>query len=257
MQVVIFAGGLGTRLGELTKTIPKPAVDIGGMPIIHHIMNIYSQYGHNDFIIALGYKSHVIKNYFLNLKKMQSDLEIDFKSNNIGYLKSNYMDWNIKLVETGLDTGTGGRLMRLEQYLDERFLLTYGDGLSNVNINAAITTHITNNAILTMTTIRPDSKYGEIKMEHDQVTSFTEKPKLSKTWVNGGFFVCEKKILDSIYQSEEMLEEGPMRRICRLGQLYAHKHFGFWQCMDTLKDKENLDLHLKSGSIPWLEKAND
>ena len=224
MKVVILAGGLGTRLSEYTKKIPKPMVKINSTPIIVHIMKHYSKYGFKNFYIAAGYKQKIIKNYFKNEK----------------------FDWKIKIVDTGQKTMTGGRLKRLEKYLkNETFLLTYGDGLSNVNIKKLIRFHNNNKAFATLTAVRPPARFGAIKIKGKKVTYFKEKSRLNEGWINGGFFVMEPKIFDFIKSDETFLEKEPLSKLGNKNKLNAFKHNGFWQCMDTVRDKEILEKELK------------
>ncbi len=219
MKVVILAGGFGTRLSEYTKTIPKPMVQIKGKPLIYHIMKRYAQYGFKDFYVALGYKGNVIKDYF----------------------KKNSFNWNVKLIETGLKTMTGGRLKRLSKYLqNETFLMTYGDGVSNVNIKKLIQFHKKNKKIFTLTAVRPPARFGVIKIKGKIVSYFKEKSKLDEGWINGGFFVIEPKFLKYIKGDKTFLEKEPLENACRKKQLSAYKHKGFWQCVDTKRDLEKL-----------------
>jgi len=221
MKVVILAGGLGTRISEYTKTIPKPMIEINRKPILHRIMDHYSKYGHKDFYIALGYKGHVIKNYFK---------------------KKKIKNWNINLIDTGTKTMTGGRLKRLAKILNnETFLMTYGDGLSNINIQKLLSFHKKNKRLVTLTVVRPPARFGAIKLKKNVVKYFKEKSKLDEGWINGGFFVMEPKFLSYIKNDRTYLEKDPLEKISKKKQLFAFKHYGFWQCMDTLRDKEILE----------------
>ena len=225
MKVIILAGGFGTRISEYTKTIPKPMIEIKKKPIIHRIMEHYSSYGHKEFFIALGYKGHVIKKYFNNKK---------------------FSKWKINLVETGKNTMTGGRLKKFEKIIkDETFMLTYGDGLSNVNINKLINFHKKNKKIATLTAVRPPARFGAVKLKGNKVTYFKEKSKLDEGWINGGFFVMEQKIFQYIKNSKTLLEKEPLVSISKKKQLVAFKHQGFWQCLDTTRDKELLEKNFK------------
>ena len=224
MKVVILAGGLGTRLQELTKTIPKPMVKVGGKPLIEHIMQHYSNYGYKDFYIALGYKGKLIKRYF----------------------KKKFKRWNINLIETGKNTMTGGRLKRLSKYLDNKtFLMTYGDGISNINLKKLVRFHKKYNKTITLSAVRPPARFGAIKISGNKVKYFKEKSKLDEGWINGGFFVIEKKFLKLIKNDKTFLEREPLEKACKNKQLLAFKHNGFWQCMDTMRDKIQLDIALK------------
>ncbi len=224
MKVVILAGGLGTRLSELTNTIPKPMVKINGKPIIVYIMEQFAKYGHKDFYIALGYKGSVIKKYF----------------------KNRFPNWNINLIDTGKKTMTGGRLKRLNKYLTENtFLMTYGDGVSNVNINELVRFHKKQNKMVSLTAVRPPARFGALKIQNNKVKYFKEKSKMDEGWINGGFFVIEPKFFRFIKNDKTYLEREPLENLCKKKQLSAFKHSGFWQCMDTKRDKENLEKILK------------
>tara|TARA_B100000965_G_scaffold380693_1_gene377477 strand:- start:112 stop:804 length:693 start_codon:yes stop_codon:yes gene_type:complete len=228
MKVVILAGGFGTRLSELTKTIPKPMVKINGKPIIVYIMEQFAKYGHKDFYIALGYKGNVIKKYF----------------------KNRFPNWNINLIDTGKKTMTGGRLKRLNKYLAENaFLMTYGDGVSNVNINELIKFHNKQKKTVTLTAVRPPARFGALKIQNNKVKYFKEKSKMDEGWINGGFFVIEPKFFRFIKNDKTYLEREPLENLCKKKQLSAFKHYGFWQCMDTKRDKENLEKILKKRKL--------
>jgi glucose-1-phosphate cytidylyltransferase len=225
MKCVILAGGKGTRISELSKRIPKPMIDILGEPIIIRLMKHYYKYGINDFIIAVGYKKKVFIDYFK---------------------KKKFKNWKIRIIDTGINTMTGGRLKRLKKYLkDNTFMLTYGDGLSNVNVKKLISFHFRSKKIGTLTAVRPPARFGAIKLNGKRITYFKEKSKLDEGWINGGFFVLEPKIFDYIKGDQTFFEREPLQRISKIGQLYAFKHKGFWQCMDTLRDKEILENALK------------
>jgi len=223
MKVVILAGGRGTRISEHTKLLPKPLIKIGKYPIILRIMMHYSKFGFNDFIIATGYKGNLIENFF----------------------KRNFFNWNVSCIYTGLNTMTGGRIKKLKNFLGERFLLTYGDGLSDVNIKKLIDFHIKNKNIATLTAVRPPARFGGLKILKSKVTYFKEKSKLDEGWINGGFFVFERKIFRFIKNDKSILERNTLENICNLNKLGAFRHYGFWQCMDTLRDKEVLDKMFK------------
>ena len=228
MKVVILAGGMGTRISEYTKTIPKPMIKVGNKPIIYHIMKHYSKYGYKNFYIALGYKGHVIKKYF----------------------RKKFFDWNINLVETGKNTMTGGRLKRLTKILGkDRFMMTYGDGLSNVNLNKLLKFHKRNKKKLTLTAVRPPARFGAIKITGSRVNYFKEKSKLDEGWINGGFFVIEPEFLKTIKNDKTYLEREPFENLAKKRQLSAFKHHGFWQCMDTKRDKDILDKLLKKRKL--------
>lgn len=231
MKIVILCGGLGSRLSEETKIKPKPMVHIGKKPILSHIMGIYNYYSFNKFILALGYKSNYIKNYFLNK---------NFKE-------------EIKMIYTGKDTKTGGRLLKLKKYLinEKTFMLTYGDGVSSINITKLVKFHKSHGKIATVTAVRPPVRFGELQISKNTVRSFKEKPQATSGWINGGYFVFNSEIFKYIKNDQTMLEKEPLQKLAKLGQLKAFKHQGFWQCMDTLRDKELLDKIIKSRKIPW------
>ena len=255
MKVVILAGGLGTRLAEYTELIPKPLVKIGSMPIIWHIMKFYSQQGYNDFVIPLGYKGELIKDFFLNLKYFQSDFTIDTSNGKIELHQNNSEKWKITLVDTGLNTMTGGRLLKLKNYIgDNRFFLTYGDGLANININNLLNFHLKNKKIVTITAVRPAARFGEIKISNinNNVQSFMEKPRVENGWINGGFFVAEPKILEYLTDEQTVLEHEPLQQIAQNGELAAYKHKGFWQCMDNKKDYDYLNNLWENEKQFWL-----
>ena len=232
MKVVILAGGFGTRLSEYTDTIPKPMVPIGGKPIIEHIMGLYASYGHEEFYLALGYKGEVIKDYFKNFKK----------------------NWKINLVDTGSDTYTGGRLKRLEKYLsNENFLLTYGDGLSNININKLIKFHESHKKIVTISAVRPPARFGSLSLKDSEVLKFKEKTQLGESWINGGFFVINPKFFNFLEGDKTVLESTPLEKVTELKEIRAFKHEGFWQCMDHKLDKDFLDEMVKKNEAPWIK----
>lgn len=253
MKVVILAGGLGTRLSEETDVKPKPMVEIGEYPILWHIMKIYSYYGFNDFLICLGYKGYMIKEYFANYFLHKSDLEIDFQHNAVNYLNSATEPWKITLVDTGVNTMTGGRIKRVRKYLgDETFMLTYGDGLSNVNINSLLRFHKQNEKLVTVTAVQPAGRFGSLTISSkDNLSSFVEKPPGDNFWINGGFFVLEQGAIDFIDGDESIWERTPLEEISKRKQLVAFKHDGFWQPMDTLRDKNYLNNLWKTGQAPW------
>ena len=253
MKVVILAGGFGTRLSEYTETVPKPMVSIGGIPIIQHIMSIYSKFGFNDFYIALGYKSHILKNYFLNFHDKNSDFTIDLKNNSIKYHKKNTKNWKVSLIETGDDSMTGGRLLRMKDYMgDETFMMTYGDGLSDINLKTLLNFHKKNGKSATVTAVRPIARFGNLVLNKDNVESFSEKPQVSESWINGGFFVFEKEIFNYIDNDKTVLEKQPLENLASQGNLNSYKHEGFWHCMDSKRDKDYLEEIYLSKKIPWI-----
>ena len=253
MKVVILAGGLGTRLSEETDIKPKPMVEIGEYPIIWHIMKVYSHFGFNDFIICLGYKGYVIKEYFANYFLHKSDVEIDIRDNKIKYLNSTTEPWKISLVDTGLNTMTGGRIKRVKKFLEnETFMLTYGDGLSDVNISDLLKFHRNHNGIATVTAVQPAGRFGSLSIgQEDNTSSFLEKPPGDNSWINGGFFVLEPEVIDYISGDNTVWERDPLEKISKNRQLIAYKHSGFWQPMDTLRDKNYLNELWRTRKAPW------
>ena len=252
MKVVILAGGLGTRLSEETIIKPKPMVEIGGKPMLWHIMNIYGAYGFNEFLVALGYKGDVIKEYFLNYYNLQSDLTISLKTGEVIASKNCYRDWVIHLVDTGLNSMTGGRVYRLRDKLNnETFMLTYGDGVSSINIKKLFEFHKSHGKIATVAAVKPSARFGSIKFNGDAVIEFTEKPQTGEGWINGGFFIFEPQIFEYLHGDETILESDPLENLAKDKQLMAYKHEGFWQCMDTMRDKQLLEKLWESGKAPW------
>ena len=252
MKVVILAGGFGTRISEYTDVIPKPMISIGDEPIINHIMSIYSKYGFNDFIIALGYKSEVIKEYFLNFKNLNSDLEINLKNGTNKFLKTTEIDWKITLVDTGKSSMTGGRILRLKEYIgDQRFMLTYGDGVSDINIKKLVEFHKKKSKVATVTAVRPVARFGELQIKDENVINFSEKPQTQKGWINGGFFVFEPEIFDYLDNDLTVLEKEPLMKLSSENKLAAYEHNGFWHCMDTKRDKLILDSLCNETIPPW------
>lgn len=254
MKVVVLAGGFGTRLSEYTTTIPKPMVAIGGKPILEHIMDIYSKYSHNEFYIALGYKSELIKEYFYNYKILRSDFKINLKTGYIFPYKDYSKDWTVNLINTGQNSMTGGRLLRLKPYLDETFFFTYGDAVSDLNIHELLRFHKAKKKLVTITAVRPPARFGQLNINNsDIVTSFEEKPQLKQGWINGGYFVIEPEFLNYIENDQSILEKTPLELAAKKGELAAFKHDGFWQCMDTKRDKDNLENLIKNKQVPWLK----
>ena len=253
MKVVILAGGLGTRLSEETVLKPKPMVEVGGMPILWHIMKIYSSYGFNDFIICLGYKGYMVKEYFANYFLHKSDVTIDLSNNSIKIHDSQAEPWKVTLVDTGNDTLTGGRIMRIKEYVSsETFMVTYGDGVSDVNIDELVKFHKSHGKYCTVTSVQPSGRFGALDIdENNEVKSFIEKPKGDGAWVNGGFFVCEPAIFNYIDGDTTIWEKEPMETIANQGHMFTFKHAGFWRPMDTLKDKHDLNDMWNSNNAPW------
>ncbi|HIH17783.1 MAG TPA: glucose-1-phosphate cytidylyltransferase [Nanoarchaeota archaeon] len=251
MKVVILCGGLGTRLREETEFKPKPLVEIGGKPILWHIMKIYSHYGYKDFVLCLGYKGHMIKDYFLKHKAMTSDFTLDVKQGKEEYHSHDTDDWHITFAETGDETNTGGRVNRIEKYIDsDNFFLTYGDGVSDVNIQELLQHHLKNSRIATLTSIQPASRFGVIEFDATHsVNSFKEKPKLDG-WINGGFFVFNKEIFRYL-EGNPVLEQDPLKTLALQNQLTVYPHAGLWECMDTHRDFEHLNKLWKEGKAFW------
>ncbi len=253
MKVVILAGGFGTRLSEETSVKPKPMVEIGGEPILWHIMNIYSYHGFNEFIICLGYKGNVIKDYFVNYYNMHSDLKIDLSTGHIETRLENRQRWIVDLIYTGLDTMTGGRLKRIEKYIDgDEFLMTYGDGVSDINISELVAFHRRHGKLVTMTAVQPEGRFGALEIDSSgMVLDFDEKPPGDGRWVNGGFFAINKKALRFIDDDNTVWEKDPLRELSFRGELMSYRHKGFWKPMDTLSDKNALEKLWNQGKAPW------
>ncbi len=254
MKVAILAGGFGTRLSEETVIKPKPMVEIGGKPILWHIMKIYSTYGFNDFVILLGYKGYMIKEYFANYFLHQSDVTIDLENNNIQIHNTKAEPWKVTLVDTGLYTQTGGRILRAKKYLEGgTFMLTYGDGVADINIKELIEFHKKHGKYATVTAVQPSGRFGALELdESNNVIRFKEKPKGDGAWINGGFFVLEPEIFDYINKGDETYwERDPLENLAKDGQLVAYKHYGFWKPMDMLRDKKELEELWNSGKAPW------
>jgi len=252
MKVVILAGGFGTRLSEYTESIPKPMVSIGGKPILWHIMNTYARFGHKDFYIALGYKAEVIKEYFLNYRTLNSDFTVDLSNGNLVAHQQDLVDWQVTLVDTGLDSMTGGRVKRLKDFIgDEPFLLTYGDGIADIDIDALVRFHRSHGKMATVSAVHPGARFGELDIQNHVVTSFKEKPQTSQGWINGGYFVMEPAFFDLIKGDETVLEKEPLEQVAQMGELMSYQHEGFWQCMDTKRDRDALEELWQSNQAPW------
>lgn len=252
MKAVILAGGLGTRISEETSIRPKPMVEIGGKPVLWHIMKIFSTHGIYDFIICLGYKGYMIKEYFSNYFLHMSDVTFDMARNKLEVHQNNVESWRVTLVNTGEGTMTGGRLKRVRSYLgDENFCFTYGDGVSDVNITQLIAFHKNQNTLATLTAAQPPGRFGAINLDHHKVTAFHEKPHGDGGWINGGFFVLSPKVIDYIEGDDTVWERAPMEQLAREGEMSAFLHYGFWQPMDTLRDKVRLEELWASGKAPW------
>lgn len=253
MKAVILAGGLGTRLSEETSIRPKPMVEIGGMPILWHIMKIYSAHGINDFIICCGYKGYVIKEYFANYFLHRSDVTFDMRFNQMNVHRGNAEPWKVTLIDTGASTMTGGRLKRVGEHISETFCFTYGDGVSNINITELIAFHREQKTLATLTATQPPGRFGAIVLGQEQtkITSFQEKPEGDGAWINGGYFVLEPEVIDFIADDATVWEQEPLKKLAHLEQLSAYKHNGFWQPMDTLRDKRYLEGLWQNNQAPW------
>lgn len=253
MKTVILAGGLGTRLSEETSIKPKPMVEIGGLPMLWHIMRLYAAHSFDEFVVALGYKGEVIKDYFLRYHQMRSSLTVDLGRNQVDVHAPQVENWRVHLVDTGPRTETGGRLRRLAPWLGkERFFMTYGDGLSDVDLHELLAFHRRHGRLATLTAVRPPARFGALHLEEDVVASFREKPESGGALVNGGFFVLEPEVLDYIDGDDVSFEGAPLERLARDGQLMAHRHGSFWHCMDTLRDVHVLNRLWDSGAPPWI-----
>lgn len=254
MKTLILAGGFGTRLAEETHTIPKPMLEIGGRPILWHIMKLYSHYGFNDFVILLGYKGYIIKEYFANYFLHQSDVTIDIATNSIKVHTNHSEPWVVTLLDTGLNTMTGGRILRARDYIgDETFMLTYGDGVANVNLQTLVEFHRSHGHLATLTSVQPEGRFGSISSDQSgKVKSFIEKPVGDGNWVNSGFFVCEPGVFDYIQNGDmTTFEREPLEELSRDGQLFTYKHTDFWQCMDTQRDMQQLNQLWNEGKARW------
>lgn len=252
MKVVILAGGLGTRLAEETRVRPKPMVEIGGRPILWHIMKHYASYGFKEFYIALGYKGNDIKRYFLDQYNLSGSMKIDFANQDIIVYNREYEDWAIHFMETGLYTNTGGRVKRLQKHLqDEPFMVTYGDGVSNIDLKALESFHKNHGRIATVTAVRPPARFGGLLFNGDLVTDFTEKPQIGEGWINGGFLVLNPEVFEYLIDDKSSLESNALENLADDGELVAYKHGDFWQCMDTLRDKRFLESLWQEGKAPW------
>ena len=253
MKVFILAGGLGTRLSEFTGLIPKPMIKVGGKPILWHIMQTFASFNHKDFYIALGYKSEVIKEFFLNYRALNSDFTIDLKSGDITSDQKDFTDWRVTLLNTGENTMTGGRAKRMATFANnETIMLTYGDGVADIDINKLLSFHKSHKKMITMTAVRPAARFGELKLDGNKVVSFEEKPQMNDGWVNGGYFVIEPAFFNLIDGDSTLLEREPLERAVSMGELMAYRHEGFWQCMDTKRDHELLESLWTQGA-PWVK----
>ena len=253
MKVVILAGGRGTRLSEETVVKPKLMVEIGGHPIVWHIMKGYARHGFKDFVLALGYKGDMIKDYFLRYQAANSDLAIDLKTGRVNYEHSSPLDWQVNLIDTGEGAETGGRLHRLDARLrpEGTFMMTYGDGVSDLDLTELLKFHRRHGRLATITAVRPPARYGTMRFDGERVAEFSEKPQTGEGWINGGFYIFEPGVLDYLPDDATILERAPLERLARDGQLMAFRHEGFWQCMDTVRDRVRLETLWQGGTPPW------
>lgn len=259
MKVVILCGGLGTRIREHNEVLPKPMVVIGDKPILEHVMGIYTRYGFKDFVLCVGYKGDIIRNYFLQYDLLHSDFTVEFNSKNITIHPNSYapVDWRVTIAETGLNTMTGGRIKRIEKYIDEdAFMVTYGDGVADVEINELLRFHKASGKIATVTGVRPPARFGELEIDGERAVRFNEKPQAHEGWINGGFFVFNRRVFDYFTGDDCVLEREPLERLAEDGQLAVYKHYGYWQCMDTPRDVETLQRAWASGEPPWYGSLN-
>ena len=255
MKVILLAGGFGTRLAEYTNIIPKPMVPIGGKPILWHIMKTYAHFGHKDFYVALGYKAEIIKEYFLNYRSLNADFSIDLATGVILPHQVDPVDWSVTLVDTGEKSMTGGRVKRMQKFIgNETCMLTYGDGVADIDINALLAFHRSHGKLVTVSAVRPAARFGELELDGQRVANFQEKPQLQGGWINGGFFVIEPGFFDMIGGDETLLEREPLERATQAGELMAYTHQGFWHCMDTKRDHELLDDLWVKGKAVWSVK---
>jgi glucose-1-phosphate cytidylyltransferase len=252
MKVIILAGGFGSRLSEYTETIPKPMVSVGGKPILWHIMRTYAHFGHKDFYLALGYKAEVIKDYFLHYRSLNADFTVNLATGDIESHQVDDTDWRVTMIHTGLESMTGGRIKRLKQFIgNEPFLLTYGDGVADIDIEALINFHNSHGKMVTISAVHPGARFGELEIKDNQIISFKEKPQTRQGWINGGYFVIEPEFFDLISGDNTVLEQEPLEKVAAMGELMAFQHDGYWQCVDTKRDRDHLEELWQSGDAPW------
>lgn len=252
MKVILLAGGFGTRLSEYTEMLPKPMVSVGGRPILWHIMRTYAHFGHNEFYVALGYKAPVIKEYFLHYRSLNADFTVDLSSGAVSPHQIDEVDWRVTLVDTGLESMTGGRVKRMKKFIgNEPFMLTYGDGLANIDINALLEFHKSHGKMVTVTAVHPGARFGELVIDGGSVSSFQEKPQMGQGWINGGYFVIQPEFFELIEGDQTILERDPLESVARMGELMAYKHEGFWQCMDTKRDRDMLEDLWQQKAAAW------
>lgn len=252
MKVIILAGGFGTRLGEYTESIPKPMVAVGGKPMLWHIMKTYAKFEHRDFYLALGYKAEIIKEYFLNYRTLNSDFTVNLSNSDVVKHQQDLVDWRVTLVDTGLNSMTGGRVKRMQKFIgNESFLLTYGDGVADIDLDALVKFHKSHGKMVTVSAVHPAARFGELDILNNVVTSFKEKPQVAQGWINGGYFVVEPEFFDLIEGDSVILEKEPLEQAAQMGELMAYEHAGYWQCMDTKRDRDYLEGLWNSEIAPW------
>jgi glucose-1-phosphate cytidylyltransferase len=252
MKVIILAGGFGVRMSEYTETIPKPMVTVGGRPILWHIMSRYAHFEHKDFYLALGYKAELVKEYFLNYRSLNADFTVDLNSGDIESHQTDDTNWRVTLINTGLESMTGGRVKRLQSYIgNETFMLTYGDGVADVNVDALLEFHKGHGKMVTVSAVHPSARFGELLMEDHKVLNFEEKPQIGQGWINGGYFIIEPDFFDLIDGDTTIMEREPLEKAAAMGELMAYQHNGYWQCMDTKRDRDNLEKLWNAGKAPW------
>jgi glucose-1-phosphate cytidylyltransferase len=252
MKAILLAGGFGTRLSEYTEAIPKPMVTVGGRPILWHIMRTYAHFGHKDFYVALGYKAELIKEYFLHYRSLNADFTVDLATGAVSPHQIDDADWRVTLVHTGLESMTGGRVKRMQSFIgNEPFMLTYGDGVADIDINALLKFHRSHGKMVTVTAVHPGARFGELLIEDEKVASFQEKPQMGQGWINGGYFVIQPEFFDLITGDTTILERQPLEQAARMGELMAYRHDGFWHCMDTKRDRDVLEELWQSGDAVW------
>lgn len=252
MKVILLAGGFGTRLSEYTEAIPKPMVTVGGRPILWHIMRTYAHFGHKDFYVALGYRADIIKDYFLHYRSLNADFTVDLGTGVVIPHQTDDADWRVTLVHTGMDSMTGGRVKRLQRFIGkETFMLTYGDGVADLDLDRLLAFHRSHGRMVTVTSVHPGARFGELDLEGDAVASFQEKPQMAQGWINGGYFVVEPAFFDLISGDATILEREPLEQAAHMGELMAYRHEGFWQCMDTKRDRDGLEELWQTGNAPW------
>ena len=252
MKVIILAGGFGTRLSEYTESIPKPMVPVGGKPILWHIMKTYAHFGHKDFYLALGYKAEIIKEYFLTFSAINSDFTVELSNGTVELHQTDDTDWRVTLVHTGLESMTGGRVKRLQKFIgNEPFMLTYGDGVADINLEELLKFHKSHGKMVTITAVHPSARFGELTIKDHQVMAFQEKPQTGQGWINGGYFIVEPKFFDLIEGDMTILEREPLEEVASMGELMAYHHRGFWQCIDTKRDLDLLEELWNTGIAPW------